>query len=178
MSSSSLCPSKRPQEKPVQCVKVSAEQCAHWEGALARGALLLCVLWWRRECAQHWPALWLPPAARWEPRRDPSTKGSASASAAPKATDSSPLRTEGPTSSCTSRSELCVWPRKAGALVCLHYQTLLTFQTRDWFNLSPLPQQRGVMQMLLAAIDYAVLFLFYYKSVELKTRRWSLNLLE
>lgn len=39
------------------------------------------------------------------------------------------------------------------------------------YNLSPLPQQRGVlvlMQMLLAVIDYAVLFLHYYKSVELK----------
>lgn len=69
-------------------------------------------------------------------------------------------------------------PRRAAPLLCLPHQTLLTFQTQDWFLACHPYCSKGVMQMLLAALDHAVLCLLYCKSVKLKTRRWSLILSE
>lgn len=66
-------------------------------------------------------------------------------------------------------------PRRAAPLLCLPHQTFLTL---DWFLVRHPYSSKGVMQMLLAALDYAALCLCYCKSVKLKTRRWSLNVLE
>lgn len=98
---------------------------------------------------------------------------SVNASVAPKAMDLLPLQMEGPTSLYTSPSKLSGWPKRLWLL-----QLLIAFGVSDRrmvYNLSPLPQQGGVMQMLLAAIDT----LFFscitksciIKSVELKTGR-------
>lgn len=81
--------------------------------------------------------------ARCERPRVPSTEGSASASAAPRATASSPLLTGAPTSSCTSQSEFWVPEEGCTSALPSSPNAFNVSDTRLVSSLSPLLQQRG-----------------------------------